>query len=137
MLDNEPGAANSPAPGTDAAGPQAANPDSSAEPAATAGSAATDTPEATAPRRTRRRATKATAAPAETATAEHPGMVLMLSLMLVYINDDSPGEKRTHGLVDDALDMVVAMLPLVATPMGKAMCDRVTKALARAEINLV
>jgi ribonuclease E len=64
MLDNEPGAANSPAPGSDAASPPAANPDHSTEPAATAGSAATDAPEATGPRRTRRRATKATAAPA-------------------------------------------------------------------------
>ena len=37
-------------------------------------------------------------------------------MMLVYINDDSPGEKRTHGLVDDALDMIVRMLPLLANP---------------------
>jgi ribonuclease E len=64
MLDNEPGAANSPAPGSDAASPPAANPDHSTEPAATAGSAATDAPEATTTRRTRRRATKATAATA-------------------------------------------------------------------------
>jgi AcrR family transcriptional regulator len=69
--------------------------------------------------------------------AAHALWMLMLAMMLVYINDDSPGEKRTHGLVDDALDMVVPLMPLLATPMGKAMCDRVTKALARAEINLV
>ncbi len=69
--------------------------------------------------------------------AAHALWLLMLALMLVYINDESPGEKRTHGLVDDALDMIVGILPLVATPMGKAMCDRVTKALARADINLV
>jgi AcrR family transcriptional regulator len=62
--------------------------------------------------------------------------MLMLALMLVYINDDSPGEKRTHGLVDDALDMVVAMFPLLATPMGHAIVDRVTGALARADITL-
>jgi len=62
--------------------------------------------------------------------------LLMLSLMLVYINDDSPGEARTHGLVDDALDMVVAMLPMLATPMGKALVDRVTASLGRAGIKL-
>jgi AcrR family transcriptional regulator len=69
--------------------------------------------------------------------AAHALWLLMLALMLVYINDDSPGEARTHGLVDDALDLVVPMHPLLATPMGKAVCDRVTKALARADINLV
>jgi AcrR family transcriptional regulator len=69
--------------------------------------------------------------------AAHALWLLMLALMLVYINDDSPGEARTHGLVDDALDLVVPMLPLLATPMGTAVCDRVTKALARADINLV
>lgn len=63
--------------------------------------------------------------------------LLMLSLMLVYINDDSPGEARTHGLVDDALDMIVAMLPMLGTPMGKALAERVTAALARADISLL
>lgn len=63
--------------------------------------------------------------------------LLMLSLMLVYINDDSPGEKRTHGLVDDALDMIVGVLPMLASPVGKALCERVTTALARADVSLV
>ena len=63
--------------------------------------------------------------------------LLMMSLLLVYINDDSPGEKRTHGLVDDALDMIVGMLPMLGTPVGKALCDRVTAALARADVSLV
>jgi hypothetical protein len=63
--------------------------------------------------------------------------LLMMALMLVYVNDDSPGEARTHGLVDDALDMVVAILPMLGTPMGKAVVDRVTGALARADISLV
>jgi AcrR family transcriptional regulator len=62
--------------------------------------------------------------------------LLMLSLMLVYINDDSPGEARTHGLVDDALDMIVAMLPMLATPMGKALVERVTASLGRAGISV-
>jgi AcrR family transcriptional regulator len=60
--------------------------------------------------------------------------LLQMALMLVYVNDDSPGEKRTHGLVDDALDMIVPMLPLLATPMGRMLVDKVTAALTRAEI---
>jgi AcrR family transcriptional regulator len=68
--------------------------------------------------------------------AAHALWLLMLAMMLVYINDDSPGEQRTHGLVDDALDMVVPMLPLLATPMGKAVVERVTAALSRADIVL-
>jgi hypothetical protein len=60
--------------------------------------------------------------------------LLQMALMLVYVNDDSPNERRTHGLVDDALDMIVPMLPLLATPMGRAMAERVTAALGRAGI---
>lgn len=60
--------------------------------------------------------------------------LLQMAMMLVFVNDDSPGEKRTHGLVDDALDMLLPMLPLLATPMGKALAERVTAALQRAEI---
>lgn len=60
--------------------------------------------------------------------------LLQMAMMLVFVNDDSPGEQRTHGLVDDALDMLVPMLPLLATPMGRALVDKVTEALARAQI---
>lgn len=60
--------------------------------------------------------------------------LLQMAMMLVFVNDDSPGEQRTHGLVDDALDMLVPMLPLLATPMGRALVDKVTQALARAQI---
>lgn len=76
--------------------------------------------------------------PAEVAPlAANALWLLMMALMLVYVNDDSPGEARTHGLVDDALDMVVAILPMLGTPMGKAVVERVTGALARADISLV
>jgi AcrR family transcriptional regulator len=64
----------------------------------------------------------------------HALWLFMLAMMLVYIKDDSPKEKRTHGLVDDALDMLVPMLPLLATPMGHAMVQRVVGALDRAGI---
>jgi AcrR family transcriptional regulator len=60
--------------------------------------------------------------------------LLMLAMMLVYIGDDSPNEQRTHGLVDEGLDMLVPMLPLLATPMGRAMCERVLASLGRAGI---
>lgn len=60
--------------------------------------------------------------------------LLQMALMLVYVNDDSPNELRTHGLVDDALDMIVPMLPMLATPMGRMLADKVTQALTRAAI---
>jgi AcrR family transcriptional regulator len=76
--------------------------------------------------------------PAEVAPlAANALWLLMMAMMLVYINDDSPGEKRTHGLVDDALDMIVGILPMLGTPLGQALCDRVTAALARADVSLV
>ncbi|MBL9020252.1 MAG: TetR/AcrR family transcriptional regulator [Myxococcales bacterium] len=60
--------------------------------------------------------------------------LLQMAMMLVFVNDDSDDQKRTHGLVDDALDMIVPMLPLLGTPMGKAIADKVTAALAKAGI---
>ena len=60
--------------------------------------------------------------------------LLQMALMLVFVNDDSEDQKRTHGLVDDALDLIVPMLPLLGTPMGKAIVDRVSAALARADL---
>ena len=58
--------------------------------------------------------------------------LFQMALMLVYVNDESEGQQRTHGLVDDALDMIVPMLPLLGTPMGKAIVDRVSAALTKA-----
>jgi AcrR family transcriptional regulator len=66
--------------------------------------------------------------------AAHALWLLMLATMIIYIHDTSPGETRTHGLVDDALDLIVPMLPLLATPMGHAIAGRVTAALDRAGI---
>jgi AcrR family transcriptional regulator len=61
--------------------------------------------------------------------------LLQMAMMLVFVNDDSPHEQRTHRLVDEALDMIVPMLPLLATPMGAALVDKITGALSRAGIS--
>jgi AcrR family transcriptional regulator len=66
--------------------------------------------------------------------ASHALWLLMLATMLVYISDDSPHEARTHGLVDDALDLIVPMLPLLTTPIGRSAADRVVASLRRAGI---
>jgi AcrR family transcriptional regulator len=62
--------------------------------------------------------------------------LFMLGMMLLYIKDDSPKQKRTHGLVDDALDMVVPMLPLLSTPMGRGIVERIVGSLDRAGIEI-
>lgn len=74
--------------------------------------------------------------PSVCALAARALWLLQMALMLVFVNDDSPGEARTHGLVDDALDMIVPMLPFLSTPIGAAMVDKVQSALARAGIEL-
>lgn len=61
--------------------------------------------------------------------------LLQMAMMLVFVTDDSPGEHRTHTLVDEALDMIVPLLPMLATPMGQAIAERVHGALARAGIS--
>ncbi len=60
--------------------------------------------------------------------------LLQLAAMLLYVSDDSAEQRRTHGLVDDGLDLMVPLLPLLATPVGGAMVDRVIAALGRAGI---
>lgn len=62
--------------------------------------------------------------------------MLQLAAMLVFVHDDTPSGARTHGLLDDGLDLVVRMLPFLGTFAGLALCERVTQALARAGIPL-
>jgi AcrR family transcriptional regulator len=74
--------------------------------------------------------------PPALATAAHALWLLHLAWLLVLIHDDTPGGARTHGLLDDGLDLVVPLLPLLGTPVGIALCERVTQALTRAGIEL-
>lgn len=62
--------------------------------------------------------------------------LLMMASMLVYVNDHDERGARTHLLVDEGLDLLVPMLPFAATPMGQALCARITATLARAAIPL-
>jgi hypothetical protein len=78
---------------------------------------------------------RAAGLPAESvAMLAHALWMFQLALMLVYIKDDSPGQKRTHALVDDAVGMLAPVVPMLATPMGKGLVDRVVAALDRAGI---
>ncbi len=72
--------------------------------------------------------------PSVTPFAARALWLMQMAMMLVFVNDDSPREQKTHDLVDEALDLIVPMLPLLATPMGAAMIDRITGALGRAGI---
>lgn len=60
--------------------------------------------------------------------------LLLLAALLVFVHDPTPDQQRTHQLVDDALDLAVPLLPLVATPYGRAIGDRLIAALARAQL---
>jgi AcrR family transcriptional regulator len=64
----------------------------------------------------------------------HALWLFQLALMLVYIKDETPEQTRTHGLVEDALDLVVPLLPMLATPLGKGLVERIVAALDRAGI---
>ena len=78
---------------------------------------------------------RATGLPDETVrVVAHALWMFQLAVMLVYIKDESPGQKRTHGLVDDACDMLAPLVPLLSTPLGKGLIDRVVGALDRAGI---
>jgi hypothetical protein len=62
--------------------------------------------------------------------------LMMLSMWLFYLTDESEGETRTHGLVDELLDMAVMLLPWLGTPFIKPMLDRVSGGLERAGVRL-
>jgi AcrR family transcriptional regulator len=68
--------------------------------------------------------------------AAHALWLAQLAMMLVYIHDDSPDEARTHGLVDDGLDLLVPLIPMLGSPIGRGIAQRMTAALDRAGIAL-
>ncbi|HUJ59340.1 MAG TPA: TetR/AcrR family transcriptional regulator [Kofleriaceae bacterium] len=71
------------------------------------------------------------------ALAAHGLWLAQLAILLVYVNDTSPGERRSHGLVDDLLDLIVPLAPMFGTPIGASIVTRVMAALGRAGIELV
>jgi AcrR family transcriptional regulator len=62
--------------------------------------------------------------------------LLQLAALLLCVHDDSPRQARTHQLVDDALDLVVPMLPILEAPLGRGVTARIAAALDRAGIQL-
>jgi AcrR family transcriptional regulator len=74
--------------------------------------------------------------PPALAVAAHALWLLHLACLLVFVHDDTPGGARTHGLIDDGLDLIVPLLPLAGTPPGVALCERVAQALVRAGIRI-
>jgi AcrR family transcriptional regulator len=66
----------------------------------------------------------------------HALWLAQMATMLLFVHDDSPHQQRTHGLVDELLDLLVPLLPMLATPIGQALCGRITAALGRAGISL-
>lgn len=62
--------------------------------------------------------------------------LLQMASLLLYVHDDSPDQARSHQLVDDALDLLVPMLPMLETSIGRAVIQRITAALERAQIPL-
>jgi AcrR family transcriptional regulator len=73
--------------------------------------------------------------PAQVPLVANALWLIQLAAMLLYVHDDSPQQRRTHGLVDDGLDLLVPLLPLLGTPPGQALVDRLTAALTRAGIS--
>jgi AcrR family transcriptional regulator len=59
-----------------------------------------------------------------------------MAVLLIYVHDDSPDQARTHRLVDDALDLIVPMLPVLDTPFGGAIVERIVAALDHAGVTL-
>ncbi len=59
-----------------------------------------------------------------------------LAAMLIYLHDETPDQARTHQLIDDALDLIVPMLPVLATPFGRGIAERIVATLDRAGIAL-
>jgi AcrR family transcriptional regulator len=59
---------------------------------------------------------------------------LDLALMLYFTWDDSPKQQRTRQLIEDALDALLPMVPLLSLPMAAPMREHLKQTLARAAL---
>lgn len=57
---------------------------------------------------------------------------LDLGLMLYFVWDDSPGQRRTRQLVENAVDIVIPLVPLMALPLAQPMVQHIAKTLIEA-----
>ncbi len=61
--------------------------------------------------------------------------LVAMALLLVFVNDTSRGQAKSHGLVDDVLALAMPMLPILATPMGRGLCQRIAAMLTKAGVS--
>ncbi len=57
---------------------------------------------------------------------------LDLGLMLYFVWDDSPGQRRTRALVENAVDIVMPLVPLMTLPLAQPMVQHVARTLIEA-----
>jgi AcrR family transcriptional regulator len=59
---------------------------------------------------------------------------LDLALMLYFVWDDSPGQARTRRLVENAVDLVMPLIPFMSLPLAQPMIQHVAKTLIEADL---
>jgi hypothetical protein len=57
---------------------------------------------------------------------------LMLSMVLYFVHDDSPGQRRTRQLFTGSIDLIVPLVPLLALPQAEFFRERVMTLLGDA-----
>jgi hypothetical protein len=60
--------------------------------------------------------------------------LLEMAALLLHVHDESPGGARSHRRLDDALDLVVPMLPVLDTPFGRDLAARGRRAGPRGDL---
>jgi AcrR family transcriptional regulator len=59
---------------------------------------------------------------------------LQMGILILFIYDDSPDQKRTHNLVDGALDLTVRLISLAKNPLLRAIRSKVLSLLRETEL---
>lgn len=59
---------------------------------------------------------------------------LDLALMLYFVWDSSPKQKRTRQLIDDSIDAILPMVPMLSLPMAAPMRAHLAKLLINADL---